>query len=461
MKLSRCLFLAAVSITVLLLLMTPSPAAVQGTSASMDSSYDNAVAVMQPLKKKMQEQEIGPLAKHEPYMNRWDQRFASSAARGKLGGYVFFKHIRKAGGTTLRAYIRNVFEHRGLSRDVSDYEQMITNQTNLNFRNKYDISYVESEFVPLDWKCSAIDPRWQVSLNIIVLRHPIERHMSEFFFSGINPAAKQKFFGSQRIIQKGQLSNKTYTDILAKFIAQEVPYWTEHSRSDRMESVREKRSGAIFERWYQDNFQLRALAGCSSGACLEKKLAEQRREGKSIHELHPLNQSYATPKAMCTQFFQKDKKVLLFDNCSGKRVEPCSRGCDGPCFYPTIAEGTLDQDDVMRAITALKAFDAILLMEKLSDDDQSTFLNDIMGVPRDASFALKRMRKMNARVIKRNEREVTHFYRDLLTELNLKRLLDRLEEENKFEIEFFHRAVELHDRQMNEWKIETGWKGGE
>ena len=77
------------------------------------------------------------------------------------------------------------------------------------------------------------------------------------------------------------------------------------------------------------------------------------------------------------------------------------------------------------------------------------------------SLWLKRMRKMNARVIKRNEREVTHFYRDLLTELNLKRLLDRLEEENKFEIEFFHRAVELHDRQMNEWKIETGWKGGE
>jgi hypothetical protein len=456
MKLSRCLFLAAVSITVLLLLMTPSPAAVQGTSASMDSSYDNAVAVMQPLKKKMQEQEIGPLAKHEPYMNRWDQRFASSAARGKLGGYVFFKHIRKAGGTTLRAYIRNVFEHRGLSHDVSDYEKMITNQTHLNLRNNYGISYVEQEFVPLDWKCSAIDPRWQVSLNVIVLRHPIERHMSEFFFSGINPAAKQKFFGSQRVIQIGQLSNKTYTDMLAKFIAQEVPYWTENSRRDRRKNIRKERSGAMFERWYQDNFQLRALSGCSSGACLEKKLAEQSIEVKSIHELHPLNQSYATPNAMCTQFFQKD---IIFDNCSGKRVEPCSRGCEGPCFYPTIAKGTLDQDDVMRAITALKAFDAILLMEKLSDDDQSAFLNDIMGIPHDASFALNRVRRMNARVTKTNEREVTHFYRDLLTELNLKRLLDRLEEENKLEIEFFHRAVELHDRQMKEWKIETGWKG--
>src|SRR5210317_1301318 len=68
-----------------------------------------------------------------PYRDRWNHRFSSSAARGKRGGYVFFKHIRKAGGTTLRSYIRNVFEHHGLSRDVADYENMravATNQTN-------------------------------------------------------------------------------------------------------------------------------------------------------------------------------------------------------------------------------------------------------------------------------------------------------------------------------------------
>ncbi len=180
MKQSSRLFLIPIAVaagSILVLLMTPSPAAVRG--ASMDSSYyDKAVAVEQPVK--MKKQETGPLAKHEPYMNRWDQRFASSAARGKLGGYVFFKHIRKAGGTTLRNYIRNVFEHHGLSHDVSDYEQMITNQTNFQLRSKYDISYVEQEYVPLDWRCSAIDPRWQESLNIIVLRHPIERHMSHF-----------------------------------------------------------------------------------------------------------------------------------------------------------------------------------------------------------------------------------------------------------------------------------------
>ena len=33
----------------------------------------------------------------EPYLNRWQRRFASSEARNKKGGYLFFRHIRKAG----------------------------------------------------------------------------------------------------------------------------------------------------------------------------------------------------------------------------------------------------------------------------------------------------------------------------------------------------------------------------
>ena len=81
-----------------------------------------------------------------------------------------------------------------------------------------------------------------------------------------------------------------------------------------------------------------------------------------------------------------------------------------------------------------------------------------MGVPRNARFALGNVRGMNARVVKFSKREVTHFYRDLLTRLNLQSVLLRLEEENKLEIEFFHRAVDLHNQQMRVWKEETGWE---
>mmetsp|Transcript_19471 Transcript_19471/g.29028 ORF Transcript_19471/g.29028 Transcript_19471/m.29028 type:complete len:465 (-) Transcript_19471:801-2195(-) len=450
------LLVMAAIISMKFLSMTPSKTAVVG--AAMGKSHEKEKV----LQTEERRQEIGPLVKkNEPYMNRWHRRFSSSAARGNVGGYVFFKHIRKAGGTSLRKYISNVFEHHGLSHNISDFEQMMLNQANI------DISYVEQEFEPLDWQCSAVDPRWQESLNIIVLRHPIERHMSEFFFSGVTLPTKKKVFGSnRRVIQKDQLFfNKTYTTTLARFLNEEVPYWMEHSK---MEGIGKYKKGAMFSRWYQDNFQLRALAGCSSGRCLEKRLSEKRlsEQGnateillKSIHDLHPLNHSYVTPNAMCTQFFRKNN--LVFDVCSGKKRDvQCSGGCDGPCAYPTTAEGPLDKNDVRRAIKSLKAFDAILLMEKLKDQDESAFLNDVMGVPRDASFALNSMRGMNARVVKSNRREVTHYYRDLLAKLNLQSLLLRLEEENKLEVEFFNRAVDLHNQQMQVWKEETGWGRG-
>ena len=406
-----------------------------------------------------------------PYRDRWNHRFSSSAARGKRGGYVFFKHIRKAGGTTLRTYIRNVFEHHGLSRDVADYENMRAvatahNQTNTNatgLSSKYDISYSEQEYFPLDWQCSRIDPRWKESLSIIVLRHPIERHLSEFFFSGIDQEKKVSIFGKQRRIIDRQAilsNNKTYIDTLAQFIAKEVPYWIENSKSDG--NIVAKRKGYMFSRWYQDNFQLRALAGCSSGECLERKQAELPIEmenmTKAIKEYHPLNYSYSTPEPICTQFFRDN---FLFDICNGKTGQvsrdQCSSGCDGPCSFPTVAEGSLDESDVEHAIEALKQFDAILLMERLKYADQSAFVSDVMGVPRDAEFALDNTRGMNTRVVKTNERELTHFYRDLLRKLNLNSVLELLESDNRLEIEFYNRAVDVYDRQMNTWKKETGW----
>ena len=391
---------------------------------------------------------------NEPFVNRWDERFSSSAARGELGGYVFFKHMRKAGGTTIRKYIRDVFEYHGLSRNASVYEDMVQNQT---FNREYDITYIEHEYEAMDWNCRKMDRRWQQSLNIIVLRHPIERHMSEFFFSGVTKSRKNEVFGTnRRIIQPDQLFlNQTYTNILAEFIAEEVPHWMKHSKK---ENDRFKKRGEMFHRWYQDNFQLRALAGCSSGRCLEMKLAEESIDTKSIYEWHPLNHSY-THNAICTHYFRDDSRAdLLFDVCnSQRRDKQCSGGCDGPCFYPTVATGTLDKGDVERAIKALQEFDAILLMEKLKEEEQSAFISDVMGVPRDETFALKNARGLNTRVFKWNNRQVSHYYRDLLSNLNLKRVLRLLEEQNKLEMEFYYRALILHDKQMKRWREESGW----
>ena len=156
---------------------------------------------------------------HEPYLSRWHRRFASSENRGKTGGYLFFKHIRKAGGTSLRAYMRDVLAYHGITRNMKAFENAKITERTGNKTDKYQIYYIEHEFLTMDSECPNVDPRWQESIQIIALRQPIERHLSEFFFSG---PGFQKYFP----IDKGQLYiNKTYTDDLAAFMDDWVPKW--------------------------------------------------------------------------------------------------------------------------------------------------------------------------------------------------------------------------------------------
>ena len=84
-------------------------------------------------------------------------------------------------------------------------------------------------------------------------------------------------------------------------------------------------------------------------------------------------------------------------------------GCDGPCFYPSVAWGEMKSQDVTRAVNALKEFDAVLLMEKLDDQDQSEFLSDVLGVPRDADFSLANRGSVRNTGVKKEEqtREIT------------------------------------------------------
>lgn len=85
----------------------------------------------------------------------------------------------------------------------------------------YQIHYIEHEFLAMDADCPNIDPRWEESLRVIVLRHPIERHLSEFFFSGPG----KEFYP----INKQQLyKNATYTNELASFMKEWVPKWMNH-----------------------------------------------------------------------------------------------------------------------------------------------------------------------------------------------------------------------------------------
>ena len=57
---------------------------------------------------------------HEPYLNRWQRRFNSAQHEE---GYLFFKHIRKAGGTSVRAFLQDAFIYHKNNRNVALFQR--------------------------------------------------------------------------------------------------------------------------------------------------------------------------------------------------------------------------------------------------------------------------------------------------------------------------------------------------
>ena len=239
-------------------------------------------------------------------------------------------------------------------------------------------------------------------------------------------------------------SNETYAKELAAFVDEVFPLWMKEGdeasakgrASSRTFRARQK-DEREFGRFYTDNFQLRALAGQST---------DQKRARTLISPPDSAN---------CTAYFIYSD--LLFDSCNkGVPMPECPSGCDGPCFYETTAWETLTREDLEHAKRSLESFDAVLLTERLNDDVQSDFLTDLVGVPRDSKFAPKNKAEgKNSRVEKEDEREKTHFYRDLLKGLGLRKLLAMVRRENSLEIELFGYAEKPNEVQIGRWRAET------
>eukprot|EP00804_Cyclotella_cryptica_P009965 CCRYP_015408-RA/>CCRYP_015408-RA protein AED:0.22 eAED:0.15 QI:0/0/0/1/0/0.5/2/0/502 len=417
------------------------------------------------------------------YKNTWQTRFHASKSNHRTGGYLFFKHIRKAGGTTLRSYFRHVLQYhgydgtfpkvfRGVNRTrfppylLEEYDSIVaksTVRTNTKLgdghsggKTEYPVYYIEQEFDAMDHQCPTLDPRWQDSLRVITLRHPVERIVSEFFYSGpgrYHPMNRTRL----------HLNDTSYLAELSNMLQRKIPEWMGKNYSRRRET-RENR-------YRKDEIQNRlegiiptifkALAGCSSHECLEEiaynRAERQRNDGQYARLQSHRRNATTLIDERCTLHFITDER--MFDLCNKVNRSPeCPYGCDAPCFYPTSAwYNEVNATHLRWAMETLREFDVILLMETMNDEDQSAWLSDVMGVPRNASFALFHGGTMrNYGVAKEGYREKTRFYRDLLERL-AGEVNDLLHEENQLEIELFEYAVKLNEMRTEQWKKEVHW----
>mmetsp|Transcript_33849 Transcript_33849/g.41722 ORF Transcript_33849/g.41722 Transcript_33849/m.41722 type:complete len:303 (-) Transcript_33849:326-1234(-) len=92
--------------------------------------------------------------------------------------YIFFKHIRKAAGSTVRNYFARIMGKREVKKvTLKDMPREV------RLNDKF-WTYYEQEWGALDKKCFERDPStWDNMLTIVTFRDPIERLWSEYWYS--------------------------------------------------------------------------------------------------------------------------------------------------------------------------------------------------------------------------------------------------------------------------------------
>lgn len=295
------------------------------------------------------------------------------------GGILFFKHIRKAGGTSLRRYLDNAINYTRQSMPSSN------------------IAAVEQEFSAMPWNCSVVDSRWEKTLSIVSLRNPIDRHLSEFFYSG----PPRECQGQKKKTVKSRwcelVLTKNYTHEFYTIMNTKILPWIKEG----VVRVRKKRS---LDRHFTDDFQVRAFVG----------------------------ETDVTPNDN--------------GNCSGlSDKRDCSKGV---CVYGGAYEGAkypmeLTKVELSKAKKALDQFDVVLLTETMMEQETAEFLSNVFDVP------------LNVSSMPRRNPGETH--EDLVLSGMVKYMpqtVKLLKEHSQLEVALYRHAVELNSEMMKQWRNE-------
>ena len=293
-----------------------------------------------------------------------------------------------------------------------------------------NITYYEQEFYAMDWQCPTADAdRWRDTLSVVALRHPIERHLSEFFFSG--PGSKGKL--------KELHTSGNYNDEFAHLVRIELPKWIE-------EGIIINEEKGCLRRHFSDNFQVRALGGhvdMAKGDLGPLPYTRPPRQSCSVHKWSNDTSTNSTP-------------ALVHNEHCGY----CSDFCDGPCSYGmhwrggASAGGVVTKQTRHRAMDVLAKFDVVLLTETMGEDDQVQLLADVTGVPIvNASLAADRMNMRSSGHRARTVEQKYHYYQDIINKA-APDVMELIEDHSKYEMDLYAKAVRINSQLTLQWREE-------
>jgi len=293
-----------------------------------------------------------------------------------------------------------------------------------------NITYYEQEFYAMDWQCPTADAdRWRDTLSVVALRHPIERHLSEFFFSG--PGSKGKL--------KELHKSGNYNDEFAHLMRIELPKWIE-------EGIIINSENGCLRRHFSDNFQVRALGGhvdMAKGDLGPLPYTRSPQQSCSVHKWSNDTSTNSTP-------------ILVHNEHCGN----CSDFCDGPCSYGmhwrggVHAGGVVTKQTRHRAMDVLAKFDVVLLTETMGEDDQVQLLADVTGVPIvNASLAADRKNIRSSGHGTTTVEQKYHYYQDIINNA-APDTMELLEDHSAFEMDLYAKAVRINSQLTLQWRKE-------
>ena len=346
-------------------------------------------------------------------------------------GYIFNKHLRKCGGTTLRQYLEDVclyyqnLKEHAATLDVDDSDapgpKMIAHAQQFG-----NVTYYEQEAYAMDWQCPKHDAqRWRDSLNVIALRNPLERHLSEFFYSGPGRHSRLKELHKEQNYNDGEF---------AHLLRIELPKWIE-------EGMAVTRKRGCLRRHFSDEFQVRALSGELSG-----------------NDKGPL--PYSSIDQDCSVHILSNGTFVNNAQCGN-----CNIFCDGPCSYGNHwrggirGGGEITGESLERAKSILRNFDVVLITEMMSEEDTVQMMADITGVPlgkgNNCASLLTDEKKVRAfgEAIATVEQKMTH-YQSILKEAKADDMLQLIERHSQYEILLYEEAKQINREIVAQWKEE-------